>query len=304
MAAGLSKVKLFFALSRTPHGLLDLATPSLAALLWLGGLPPWGVVALGLLTVFAGYTAVYALNDLVDYRVDREKVRLEKREKGRYLDAIFVRHPLARGQVSFREGLVWAVAWAAVALLGAYRLNPVCALIFLGGCMLEALYCLLLRVSPFRVLVSGLVKSLGGIAAVFAVAPHPAPLFLLILFLWLFFWEIGGQNVPADWHDLEEDRQLRAHTIPVCYGLRGASVIAVSALALSVALSAVLLSLAPVRSSFPLVGLAVAIGSCLLLLPALDLYRTKGQPQAAALFNLASYYPLALLVLVVIKGAL
>jgi hypothetical protein len=30
---------------------------------------------LGLITVFAGYTAVYALNDLVDYRTDREKVR-------------------------------------------------------------------------------------------------------------------------------------------------------------------------------------------------------------------------------------
>jgi len=47
-------------------------------------------------------------------------------------------------------------------LAGAYRLNPVCAYIFVGGCLLEAVYCRLLRVSHLRTLVSGLVKTLGG----------------------------------------------------------------------------------------------------------------------------------------------
>ena len=72
---GIARLKLFLALSRTPHGILDMATPALAALLWLGGFPSAGVIALGLLTAFAGYTAVYALNDLVDYRVDKEEAR-------------------------------------------------------------------------------------------------------------------------------------------------------------------------------------------------------------------------------------
>ena len=58
----------YLALSRTPHGVLDLAGPFCAALLCQGGLPPVSVVLLGLITVFAGYTAVYALNDIVDYR--------------------------------------------------------------------------------------------------------------------------------------------------------------------------------------------------------------------------------------------
>ena len=31
---GLSELKLFFALSRTPHGVLDMATPALGALVW------------------------------------------------------------------------------------------------------------------------------------------------------------------------------------------------------------------------------------------------------------------------------
>src|SRR5512144_688732 len=106
MAAGLSRVKLFLALSRTPHGLLDLATPALAALLWFGGVPPFDVTVVGLMTVFAGYTAVYALNDVVDCRADREKLKVaEGSPKAGYLDALFMRHPIAQGQVSFGEGL-------------------------------------------------------------------------------------------------------------------------------------------------------------------------------------------------------
>jgi 4-hydroxybenzoate polyprenyltransferase len=302
LAARVSRIKLFLALSRTPHGLLDLATPALAAVLWLGGLPPLGVAALGLLTVFAGYTAVYALNDVVDYRVDQEKLRAAgQRPKPGYLDALFVRHPLAQGRVSLKAGILWTGAWAAIALAGAYQLNPVCAYIFLGGCLLEVVYCLLLRVSHLRTLVSGLVKTLGGVAAVFAVDPHPAPGFLFLMVLWLFCWEIGGQNVPADWHDVEEDQSLEAQTIPVRHGPQGASVIILGALSLSVALSVVLVRLAPAPFSPRMMALAVAVGGYLLLLPALRLYRTKDGAQAAALFNRASAYPLAFLSLVLVN---
>ena len=73
-----NRIKLFLALSRTPHGILDMATPALGALLWLGAFPPWPVVVIGLLTAFAGYTAVYALNDIIDFRVDKERVRFGK----------------------------------------------------------------------------------------------------------------------------------------------------------------------------------------------------------------------------------
>ena len=64
---GLARLKLFFALSRTPHGLLDMCTPAFGALLWLGHFPPVATIVIGIITTFAGYTAVYALNDVVDY---------------------------------------------------------------------------------------------------------------------------------------------------------------------------------------------------------------------------------------------
>ncbi len=120
------RLKFFLALSRTPHGLIDMATPVFAALIWIGHIPSFTVVFLGLLTTFAGYTAVYALNDIVDYRQDR----LAARQSGTCpaangdLDAILVRHPMACGFLSFREGLAWTVFWAALAVIGAYLLNP------------------------------------------------------------------------------------------------------------------------------------------------------------------------------------
>jgi len=143
---GLSRLKLFLALSRTPHGLLDMATPALGALLWLGRFPSFGVIILGLVTTFAGYTVVYALNDVVDYRVDKEKIRL----CGDFgtecdLDAVMIRHPMAQGYLSFKEGVLWTAAWSMVAILGAYYLNPVCIAIFIIGCALETVYCLLLK---------------------------------------------------------------------------------------------------------------------------------------------------------------
>jgi 4-hydroxybenzoate polyprenyltransferase len=236
--SGLSKIKLFWALSRTPHGLLDMSTPALGALLWLGAFPPINIIILGIITVFAGYTAVYAWNDVIDHRVDQEKGRVGSlRETDNYLDAVLPRHPMAQGLLSLREGLLWALGWSLLAIIGAYQLNPVCVLIFVAGCFLEAIYCLMLKVSPFRTLVSGGVKTSGAVAAVFAVDPYPSLLYILALFLWLFFWEIGGQNIPADWADIEEDRQLQAQTIPVRLGTGYAALILLGCIILALVMN-------------------------------------------------------------------
>jgi len=289
----LPKLKLFLALSRTPHLLLDLATPGLAALLCLGSFPPAGITVLGLLTVFAGYTAVYALNDVVDYRTDKAKIAEGGLVGEGYLDGAMVRHPMAQGLLSFKEGLAWSLAWAAAALLGAYLLNPVCALIFVLGCVLEAIYCFMLEVSHWRALVSGMVKTLGGVAAVFAVDPNPSPLFLVLLVLFIFSWEIGGQNVPADWHDLEEDRRWHARTVPVHYGPETSCRIILGSLGLALILLFPLMAVSPLRFSWWHPALALGAGVYLLLMPAVRLCRTREISQATVLFNKASWFPVA-----------
>lgn len=294
--SGFSKIKLFLALSRTPHGLLDICTPLFAAVLWLGYPPDLRTIMLGVTAAFAGYTAVYALNDIIDYRTDREKIRQagNRLETG-YLDAAYIRHPLARGYLSMPEAVVWAGGWTMVSLFTAYLLNPVCALILVIGCLLEAVYCLLLRVSHLRTLLSGVVKTLGGMAAVFAVDPSPDAGLLLLMFFWLFLWEIGGQNVPADWHDIREDTALRARTVPVAFGPKVASTIVLLTLATSLILSVFLLNAAPLRFNLLLYFTVILAGFYLLFIPGLTLFWTRDRDAASSLFNRASWYPCILL---------
>lgn len=296
------RLKLFLALSRTPHGLIDMATPVFAALIWLGRFPSFPIIFLGLLTTFAGYTAVYALNDIVDYRQDN----LAAQEGGICpaegdLDAILVRHPMACGLLPFREGLAWTVSWATLAVIGAYLLNPVCLLIFAAGCALEATYCLLLRVSYYRTLVSGAVKTLGAVAAIFAVDPHPSAAFLITLFLCLFFWEIGGQNIPNDWTDFEADRRSGAKTIPVRLGTHRSGIIILGCILLTLPLNTAVFQLSPVQYPPIYPAAALTAGIYLLLLPALRLRVSRSRLDAMTLFNRGSYYPLFLMGIVLIK---
>ena len=279
-----------------------MCTPAFGALLWLGHFPPVQTIVVGIITTFAGYTAVYALNDVIDYKADREKAAMGGfSDTGNDLDSIIVRHPMAQGLLSFKEGLFWALSWALLALTGAYILNPVCVLIFLCGCALETLYCILWRVSPFRTIVSGAVKTSGAIAAVFAVDPHPSGMYITCLFLLLFFWEIGGQNIPNDSFDVEEDKRFNARTIPVVYGIRTANVIIVATVVLTLITGTVIFYFSWTIYSISFILVSVAVGIYLLLMPALKLYQSRQRSHAMALFNKASYYPAVLLVIVMIQ---
>jgi 4-hydroxybenzoate polyprenyltransferase len=290
---GLRRLKLFFALSRTPHGLLDMATPGLAAILWLGSFPDMSTIAMGLMTVFAGYTAVYALNDVVDFRSDKEKIRRGGfQDSANYLDAAILRHPLAHGLLSFNEALLWMGLWGLLALLGAYLLNPFCIVIFAAGCMLEISYCLMWKISPLRVLVSGAVKTCGPIAAIFAVDPNPSFTLLATVFLWLFFWEVGGQNIPNDWAEINEDRLFKARTVLVSYGPAIASAMALGCLILAVTISFFVFK---ESLGFATAVAALFASAFILLPPALNLFLKRSRAHALVLFNRASYYPLFLL---------
>jgi len=279
-----------------------MCTPAFAALLWLGAFPPLETILVGLITTFAGYTAVYALNDVVDYRVDQEKAASGiLAAAGCDLDGVIVRHPMAQGLLSFYDGVLWAAGWAAVALAGAFLLNPVCVGIFLGGCALEAIYCRLWRVSPFRTLVSGAVKTSGAMAAVFAVDPHPSTVFLTALFFTLFFWELGGQNIPNDLSDLEEDRRLQARTLPVHCGIGRAVSIGAAALAGTLVLNVITFQLSRLPQASFFAALALAASCYLLVRPGLRLFQTRDRSSAMQLFNRASYYPAAMLAVVLVS---
>lgn len=291
-------MKRFFALSRTTHGILDLATPAFCALLWLGGFPQLTVILLSLFTAFAGYTAIYALNDLVGVKVDREKFTGSEINPGYSVEASEQRYPLAQNLLSLRSGLLWMGTWFILALIGSYLLNPVIVFILLAAAVLEIIYCLLLKITYLRTLVSGVVKTSGPIAAIFVVDKNPSPYFLLLLFGWLFFWEIGGQNVPADWNDTVEDKRVNAKTIPIRFGVEKAGLIVITAMSLTVIASGFLPLISPANLGLPFILTSLFVGYVFLLKPGFQLYKFKEGRYAARLFDNASYYPLAQLVLI------
>jgi 4-hydroxybenzoate polyprenyltransferase len=295
------RAPLFISLSRLPHVVLDIATPCVAALLWNGGFPSFSIVLIGLLTAFSGYAAVYALNDMVDYRVNRAGLGGADPARTRSLDSAAGRHPVATGRLSVRAGWGWVAGWGLAAMVGAWLLRPVCALIFLGGCLLEVLYCALYRVTMFRALVSGLVKILGAAAAVVAVDPHPSLPRLLLLLAMVFLWELGGQNIPSDWSDIEEDRRLHAPTIPLRLGASWATAIMIGCMTAAIALSVAVLRVFPGVHDALSIGAFLAAGLGLLIYPSIQLFLQKDSSKAALVFHAASFYPLALLAVVAVR---
>lgn len=288
----------FLALSRSVHGLLDLAMPGFVALLWLGALPSWRVLALCLLTGAAGYTAIYALNDLAGFKDDKRKVA-GGLSSGYSVEASALRYPLARNLISMKAALAWFGFWFALTLAGAWLLHPLILAILLAAAVLEIAYCKLLRVTAWRTLLGGLVKSAGPVAAVFVVVPEPDWRLLSLLLIWLVLWEIGGQNVPADWNDLQEDRAVGARTLPLVLGTKAAGRVIVLCLCGCVALSLLLPLMSPLALGWPF-PLACLLAGGLLLWPAVQLARTQDGALAARLFDCASLYPLALLAIVTV----
>jgi len=294
--------RLYLGLSRTPHGLLDVATPAMAALLWLGSFPSWPVIIVGLVTAFAGYNAVYALNDLIDYRVDCDRIS-QKEDKLVFfhVDELLVRHPIAKGLLSFQQGLIWCCVWAVVAIVGAFWLNPMCVGVFFVSAFFEALYCRLLKVTHLKVIPSAIVKSSGGLAGVLAVDPRPELGFIAVLLLWLASWEIGGQNIANDIVDREDDLKVSAKTTATVLGVEEAVFRCVSAVSMAAFGGLVIYWFGGGGAGHLYPVGAVLLGSYLLLAPARKLFFDPGPKAASELFNKASYMPACFLLLTAVS---
>lgn len=290
-------IRRFLALSRSTHGVLDIAMPGFAALLWLGRFPSGPVLTLCLLTALAGYTAIYALNDLIGVKDDKEKVAGGVKP-GYAVEASDMRYPLAQNLIGMKGAVAWFALWFMVAVVGIWLLNPMILAILFAAALLEVAYVKLLKVTWWRTVISGLVKSAGPVAAVFAVVPSPSLTGLGLMLAWLIPWEIGGQNIPADWNDIEEDRRVGARTIPLVFGPRVAGLLVTVLLASTVTLGLLLQRLSPMALGWPFQLAILVAGVFLLLVPALRLMHTLDGRQAARLFDRASLYPLALLAIV------
>lgn len=286
-------------LSRVPHSIMDVALPAFSALAWLGTFPSMKITVIGLVTAISAYLAIYALNDLVDACVDREKrERIPMHNQEGYLDALLIAHPLAQGTLRKKTALTWVAGLLLIAVIGSFLLNPMTLWILALGAIAEMAYCLLFKKSAWRVLLSGFVKTCGPIAAVLAVDHAPSLGLLFLLFLWIFFWEIGGQNIPADWVDVHQDRSVKAKTLPIQLGFKKARILVLGSLLLAVVFNLFFLAMSPLAFRVPGLVITGVVSLSTLLIPAWRLYQSKGAAEAKQLFNRASYYPLWILLLI------
>ena len=292
----------FFGLSRMTHSVLDIAHPAVGAILVLGSFPRPATALIGLLAAFSGFTAVFALNDVMDCGVDCEK--MSKYSKGKEcfdLDSVGFRHPLAQGKMGFAAALGWVIFWGVSALVLAFLLDPWCAVLMGAAAGLEIGYCRLLRITHWKALLSGLMVAVGGLAGVFAVVTAPPVPFILLFILWAFAWEVGCRNIPNDWSDLEEDVHLGIRTLPVRFGRAVSSRMSFALLCLTIICSLLFPLAVSMRQPLIYLAGALAVGIVLLVVPAARWVRVQSTESSLRFFNRACFYPLAVFV---VAGAL
>jgi len=277
------------------HSVLDVPYLAVGAVLAIGRVPPLRTTLLGLVSAFAGITAIFGLNDMIDRRVDAVKMKaVSAGTPGSFdLDSLGFRHPVAQGKLSFGAGLAWVIFWAVISFVTAWLVRPTCAWLLVAAAGLEVGYCSLLRVTPWKTILSGCNVAVGGLAGLYAVTSTPSPGLVLLYFLWSLAWEVGCRNIPNDWSDFSEDAALGIKTIPVRFGLSRAARISFAAMTATILCAALFPLLSPL-ANWPVyeVG-ALAAAAYLLVIPSLRWQRDLSRPSAMIFFNRACFYPLA-----------
>ncbi len=284
-----SQARAFLGFSRAVQATLSVAQPAFAAVLALHGLPAVGLMVIGLVAAFAGFFAVFALNDLLDVDLDRARFDHLRGFAGFDIDSAMARHPLAQGQLGFPLGLAWVVVLALLGLFCAYLLSPVAAILFVVAALLEIGYCRLARVTTLKFLVTGMMVGCGTLAGWAAVTGEIRAAEILVLFVWMFAWEIGGRNIVNDFADVEEDVRLGIKSVAVVYGPGFAARLTFVFVLLAAASALAFQPLAGLGLSYAFV--AALLGGYLLIWPGLRLWRYPSPQNAMALFNRASFYP-------------
>ena len=280
-----------FDLSRGRQATLSIAQPGLAAVLAAGGLPAGRVVWIGFVAAWAGFLAVFSLNDVLDRRIDAAALRAGKSDMVGYdLDAAFLRHPLAQGTLSLRLSIAWVAGLALIAAIGAWLLGPLCLAFFALAVALEVVYCALRSVTWAKTIVSGVMVGCGGLAGWAAVASLRWS--ALPVFAFLALWEIGCRNLANDLADLGPDLAVGIRSVATTFGP------VVAARVNLVVAAAVLLSVPLLGLGAPALTLALASGAALVAWPALVLARQPTSARAGWYFNRASLYPIAVLLAV------
>ncbi len=288
----LLKLRALLGFSRVMVSSFALAQAALATVLALKGLPSIKIMLLGSIACLSGSYALTATNDFFDYEIDKERLEKLRTVQGFDMGQIFIRQPLARGIIGRRTAIIWILSLSTISLIFAYLIKPSLLVISIVIGLLVVTYSYMSRLSILKIFLIGTLVSLGAAAGWLAVSNHNN--FLLAFVLWMFFWEIGGRNIPNDLADIEEDRSLKLKTIPVIFGEKKASQICFSCLLATFFISVVFAVILDINQFF-VISVSL-VGFFMLVLPAYKLLRKPEPKVSLQLFNSAVFYPITVLV--------
>jgi len=167
--------------------------------------PPWHVLLLILVAATGGRTAAFALNRIIDRRIDARNPRTSGRE-------------LPSGRLTLAQALGVLAAGTLVYAAAAWAIAPICLALAPAPLAVFIVYPYLKRFTPLAHFGVGLALALGPVAGWFAVTlafreMQPA----LLLAGFTFFWVAGFDIIYAT-QDTASDRREGLHSIPAALG--------------------------------------------------------------------------------------
>lgn len=286
--------KAYLGMSRGLVAVFVVGHAGLAAVFALGQLPDLKTIFIGILACFFGTASLISLNDLLDVELDKKRFAQDSSELD--LGSLFIHHPVARGIISFKAGVVWVVLTSLLSLLFMALINYRLWLLYFAIAFCVYLYCRLSQRTYWKFLAVATAVTLGALAGWLAVAwPQKVSSTFILFITWTFLWEIGGRNLPNDFNDLEEDKELGIKTVPVVFGPQKAAQIIFIFLTLTYISSIFLVFTANLALVFSLATLA--LGFFLLLIPAYQLLKVPTAKMSVKLYNRSALYPMSMLLI-------
>ena len=285
-------VRSLLGMSRAPVAIFVVAHAGLASIFALGHMPTFSTILIGVVACLTGTGALIGLNDLLDVDLDRRRMAYLNTAEELDIGSTFIHHPVAKGVISMRMGIIWSGILSVISLYFISLLRTDLWPIFIAIAVCVILYSKLSEVSYLKFLAVASAVTLGALAGWFAVG-GPVNATLALFIVWTFVWEIGGRNIPNDFNDVEEDKPLGIQTIPVVLGPQKAAQIVFGTLLATFALSILLI----MTTEFsPIFFAAIpVIGAYVLLVPAYDLFKDPTPKTSMKLYNRSAIYPLLLL---------
>ena len=194
----------YLSLVKFEHTIFALPFALISLLVAADGRPPLPVLGWVLAAMVGARSAAMAFNRLADRRLDAANPRTADRD-------------LPVGRVSAAGAAAFVVLSAALLVVAAWRLNPLCLALSPLALAIVLGYSYMKRITPWSHLVLGLGLGIAPVGAWLAVTGRFAA-FPLWLAAGVVFW-VGGFDTIYGCQDADHDRKVGLHSLAAWYGV-------------------------------------------------------------------------------------